>query len=66
MSANKPMPLYYRPAPPLCPVCGQSSYSRSGVHPQCSARALDSVRMQRLRQTELRAAAAAGIVAHSR
>lgn len=20
----------------LCPVCGHTSYSRSGVHPQCS------------------------------
>jgi hypothetical protein len=26
---------------PLCPVCGKPSYSREGVHPQCSMRNAD-------------------------
>jgi hypothetical protein len=55
MSANKPIPLYYRRPPPLCPVCGLASYSASGVHPQCNSRQLDSARMQRLKLAETRA-----------
>jgi hypothetical protein len=28
---------------PPCPVCGKPSYSRGGVHPQCSMRQADAL-----------------------
>lgn len=37
MSERKPRPLYTPVAQrPLCPVCGETSYSRQGIHPQCA------------------------------
>ncbi|TWT85287.1 hypothetical protein Pla123a_00940 [Posidoniimonas polymericola] len=37
MSEKKPLPLdiSVKPKPSVCPVCGHSSYSRAGIHPQC-------------------------------
>jgi len=32
----------------LCPVCGQSSYSKDGVHPQCSVQLADEQRAKEL------------------
>jgi len=29
---------------PLCPVCGEPSYSRDGIHPQCNVTRNDRVR----------------------
>jgi hypothetical protein len=59
MSVNKPAPLYFRRRPPLCPVCGMSSYSAAGVHPQCSARRMDAERMRLRRKLDDEAAASA-------
>jgi hypothetical protein len=46
-----------------CPVCGKPSYSRFGIHPQCSLKQADDKTADRLREKrkadELRAAAAA-------
>ena len=37
MSESKPAPLFApRAQRPLCPVCGEPSYSRRGIHPQCA------------------------------
>lgn len=37
-SQKKPAPMYIRPARAECPVCGQSSYSSGGIHPQCAVK----------------------------
>ena len=66
MSANKPIPLYHRPSPPHCPICGQVSYSAAGIHPQCCTRQLDADRMRRLKQRETLAAELAGLAPHSK
>lgn len=34
--------------PQICPVCGHSSYSLTGVHPQCEAERADEPRRIRL------------------
>jgi hypothetical protein len=34
---------------PLCPVCGQSSYSRDGIHPQCAVKRNDAARAKTLK-----------------
>jgi hypothetical protein len=49
MIANKPTPLCFRPPPPKCPVCGMSSYSAAGVHPQCCTRQLDAERIRKIK-----------------
>jgi len=36
MSEKKPLPLATPPKRKICPVCGKSSYSSTGIHPQCS------------------------------
>lgn len=45
MSEKKPQPIAYRaPGGQQCPVCGKTSYSRNGVHPQCAVRQADAPR----------------------
>lgn len=44
--SSKPQPLYARPAPRICPVCGHASYSAGGIHPQCSVRRADARRLE--------------------
>jgi hypothetical protein len=53
-----------KPQPPLparthnrCPVCDEISYSRAGVHPQCSARRADQERKKRIKLEDLSAEA---------
>jgi hypothetical protein len=44
-SANdmkNPKPLNPEPSRKICPVCEEPSYSREGVHPQCSAAQADA------------------------
>ena len=48
-----------KPQPPLpnrthnrCPVCGEISYSRAGIHPQCSARRADEERRKLIKLEE--------------
>jgi rRNA maturation endonuclease Nob1 len=31
-----------------CPVCGQSSYSKDGIHPQCAVQLADESRKEKL------------------
>jgi hypothetical protein len=40
---NVSKPKIITPTRPLCPICGKATYSRGGVHPQCSFRAAGSV-----------------------
>src|SRR3954465_13552574 len=42
---NKPNPMYVFPQRKHCPVCGATSYSVSGIHPQCAMQQADSKRM---------------------
>jgi hypothetical protein len=48
MSEKKPIPYVTQPKRKLCPVCGQSSYSAAGIHPQCSVLQADKSRRDRL------------------
>jgi RNA polymerase subunit RPABC4/transcription elongation factor Spt4 len=46
---HKPQPLFILPQRKLCPVCGATSYSASGIHPQCAMQQADSRRMQKVK-----------------
>ncbi len=50
MSILKPVPIVTQPVKNLCPICGKASYSRDGIHPQCSLQKADEPRNQRLRE----------------
>jgi hypothetical protein len=50
MQTLKPAPIFAPPPTRLCPVCGRSSYSRDGIHPQCSMLQADSKRTLRPRK----------------
>lgn len=45
VNSKKPLPLIVRPKHDPCPVCGEISYSITGVHPQCAMRQADQVRL---------------------
>jgi hypothetical protein len=51
MTNKKPIPLSMVALTPRrkCPVCGQSSYSREGIHPQCAQQQADTKRMDRIK-----------------
>ncbi len=44
----------------VCPVCGKSSYSLAGVHPQCSQKQADEKTAVRLRAARKEAELKAG------
>jgi hypothetical protein len=46
MNAKRPEPLYEAKQRPKCPVCGQTTYSRAGIHPQCAQDRADERRME--------------------
>jgi hypothetical protein len=48
MSEKKPTPIVNERRGRVCPVCGKASYSRDGVHPQCSMLQADAPRKLRL------------------
>jgi len=48
MSEKKPNPFVIDQSGKICPVCGKRSYSREGVHPQCSVNQADAPRKIRL------------------
>jgi hypothetical protein len=50
MSEKKPTPLIPARAHSRCPVCGQISYSRAGIHPQCSVRQADEEHKNRIKR----------------
>ena len=43
---QKPLPLQNGPDRKHCPVCGEVTYSSSGIHPQCAQRQADEKRMR--------------------
>ncbi len=45
---SKPLPLYTNPAGKVCPICGKTSYSASGIHPQCAIQQADAPRQKKL------------------
>ncbi|TWT99430.1 hypothetical protein Pla108_03690 [Botrimarina colliarenosi] len=54
MSEKKPEPLQRAQAQRKCPVCGHSSYSVDGIHPQCHRAKADKKRLE-VRAAEARA-----------
>lgn len=48
-STSRPLPLFFVPARAVCPVCGHTSYSSGGMHPQCAVRRADLKRMQKIK-----------------
>jgi hypothetical protein len=44
MNTRKPIPLDVTVERKKCPICGTSSYSLSGEHPQCAQNRADKVR----------------------
>jgi hypothetical protein len=51
MSHKKPGPVSMPGvrAPKICPVCGSSSYSRDGIHPQCAQQQADAPRIAKIK-----------------
>jgi tRNA(Ile2) C34 agmatinyltransferase TiaS len=43
-------------AKPVCPVCGTTTYSAGGIHPQCAVEQADQPRLEKLRRTKAAAA----------
>ncbi len=38
---NFSKPKVFGPVRPTCPVCGQTTYSQGGIHPQCAVNRAD-------------------------
>ena len=49
MVTLKPVPLFPALVKNLCPICGEATYSRAGIHPQCAVQQADEPRTLRLR-----------------
>lgn len=49
MSERKPQPIIPIREHNRCPVCGEVSYSRAGVHPQCLMRQADERQKSRIK-----------------
>ena len=47
LASRKPGPLFPQRVRKLCPVCGATSYSVQGVHPQCEMRRRDDLHRER-------------------
>jgi hypothetical protein len=48
MDTHKPAPLYAAPNRKVCPICGKSTYSMGGIHPQCAVQQADAPRQRQL------------------
>jgi hypothetical protein len=48
MDNKKPTPIFQQRAIKKCPVCGEPSYSRDGIHPQCAIQQADEPRRVKL------------------
>jgi hypothetical protein len=46
---RRPTPLIAEANTTTCPVCGKTSYSLGGTHPQCAMRHGDAQRQEKLR-----------------
>ena len=55
MPHTKPDPIGGRKQPKICPVCGKASYSKAGVHPQCSVKKADLERAKVLKENQAKA-----------
>ena len=49
MSILKPEPIIAPAVREVCPICGKPSYSRDGIHPQCSVDRADAKRTAALK-----------------
>ena len=47
---NRPLPLFAAVPRAVCPVCGHTSYSSTGIHPQCSMQKADAARMRSVKR----------------
>ncbi len=47
---KKPKPLNPEPPRKICPVCGEPSYSRVGIHPQCASVQADIKRVREAKE----------------
>ena len=52
MTTSKPEPLFAQVQRPRCPVCGESVYSRAGIHPQCAQERADAQQKERLKASQ--------------
>lgn len=52
---RKPQPLQAAPSRKHCPVCGEVTYSSSGIHPQCAMSQADEKRMEQVKRTAAKA-----------
>jgi hypothetical protein len=57
MSEKKPTPPIPARVRNRCPVCGELSYSREGIHPQCLVKQADEKRSNRIKREKLMAVA---------
>ncbi len=48
MNHKKPTPILPQARHKTCPICGHSSYSPNGIHPQCAVSQADEPRRARL------------------
>lgn len=49
MNQPKPPPLFEVRERKKCPVCGESVYSKGGIHPQCAQTQADEKRITKLK-----------------
>lgn len=49
MDVLKPVVVAPQPERTKCPICGQTTFSRGGVHPQCAMQQADAPRIAQLR-----------------
>ena len=52
MLNEKPKPPIRSSGPNTCPVCGKSSYSAAGIHPQCAVQQVDDLRKAAIKKKE--------------
>jgi hypothetical protein len=56
MDYKKPTPLFDKSIPRrVCPICGERSYSRQGIHPQCAVKQADAPRQTQLAEEKRQA-----------
>lgn len=46
---SKPEPIFKTKTRPVCPVCGKTSYSKDGIHPQCALVKAEEPRMKKIK-----------------
>jgi hypothetical protein len=63
MSEKKPTPMLGPSRGAVCPICGQRSYSRDGIHPQCAVKLADMPKKERQALALKQAAHAAKLAA---